>query len=417
MKKITVLLIVAAFTANAQLPEPKNVLFLLYNGVEIMDFTGPMEVLSQSGYNVYTVADRDTVLSNGILKVIPDYNFLKDKSYPDPDIVAVFGGMAHMEYENEVFQDFLEDVTENTSLNFSVCDGAFFLGSVGLLDNKYSTTYHWLISELQNDFPKTQVLEDVKYVDNGRLITSAGVSAGIDASFYMVSKLKGNDFAKLIASRIEYDHWKPGTGKIIETEEIKRIKEEGFIQFRKENKSVPLFKGEISNLGEFFLSINSYEEAEACFRFIIENYDENEMDYSNLSNALKKQNKQAPPTKEEFLHLVQVLGAKKVVKTYEDYAEKFPKWQILSSSDLIYLAYYEYQNKGRFEEALDMYSLNYLMFPQHHFSVSYQAECYYLMNDYKSALKFFRKAETLIEHEGTLEFIRGRISDIESKPD
>ncbi|MDX1940142.1 MAG: DJ-1/PfpI family protein [Saprospiraceae bacterium] len=414
MKKITLpfLLLLLCSSIKAQLPEPKNILFFLYDGIEILDFTGPMEVLSAAGYNIYTVADKDTIVSRRILKIIPDYNFTKTSDFPKPDIVAVFGGMAHMVYENEHYKEFLRNVTSQSYLDFSVCDGAFFLGSIGLLDGKTSTTFHWLISELQKDFPKTTAIPDVKYVDNGRLITSAGVSAGIDAAFYLVSKLKGEAFALQVAELIEYDHWKPGTGKIIEDETTQAIKQQGCQAFAKANNNIPLFKGEISNLGKYFLEQQQYVEAEACFRLVLNNYKPNSLDYSNLSLTLKGQNKPAPPTKKEFLQKIyeDIIVANVV---YQDIKTEFPDWQLLDRDDLLYIGYYDFQNHQKYDVALAIYQLNYNMFPDYHECRSYIAEVQLLKGEKQNAIQTYKDTLPLIKNEGTLQWIKNRISELE----
>ena len=77
-----------------------------------------------------------------------------------------------------------------------------------------ATTYHTQIKELQRALPKTKVLPNVRFVDNGNVITTAGISAGIDGALHFVSKIKGADFAKQVAEDIEYDNWKPNNGLI-----------------------------------------------------------------------------------------------------------------------------------------------------------------------------------------------------------
>ena len=414
-KAITIILSVLCFgIAKAQLPEPKNILFFLYDGIEILDFTGPMEVLSAAGYNIYTVADKDTIVSRRILKIIPDYNFTKTSDFPKPDIVAVFGGMAHMVYENESYQEFLRNVTSQSQVNFSVCDGAFLLGSIGLLDGKTSTTFHWLISELQKDFPKTTVIPHVKYVDNGKLITSAGVSAGIDAAFYLVSKLKGDAFALQIAEQIEYDHWKPGTGKIITDEITQAIKKQGIQVFIKSNNNnIPLFKGEISNLGSYFLKQQQYTEAEACFRFVLDHYKPIALDYSNLALALKNQNKPAPPTKKEFLQTIYAQGAEVAKMIFKDTKDRFPQWQLLNRDDLLYAGYYDFQNHKKYDAALAIYRLNYIMFPDYHECRSYIAETHVLKGEKTNAIQTYKDALLLVKEEETIKWISNRILELE----
>ena len=396
----------------AQMPEPKNILFFLYNGVEILDFSGPMEVLAAAGYKVYTVADKDTIVSRGILKVLPDYNFKKTSDYPKPDIVVVFGGSAHMQWGNESHQQFLRNVTANSVLDFSVCDGAFYFGGIGLLDGKTSTTYHWLVSELQKRFPKTTVLPGVRYVDNGDLITTAGVSAGIDGAFYLVSKLKGEAYADFVAKRIEYEHWKPGSGKIVESDILLKIKQEGFVAIAKGGQEIPLHRGEIANLGRWFMAEKRFVEASACFEFLIKKYQANHLDYSDLAAAMKEQGKPAPPTKEAFLSLIDEQGGKAAQAVFEQTKKQYPDWQFLDPDALLFVGYYKYQNVGKFDEALAIFELNYAMFPDYHYSLAYQAEVYVLKKDKANALRLFRQVQKLMPEEN---YFKARIKEIEKE--
>ena len=101
---------------------------------------------------------------------------------------------------------------------FSVCTGVFILGKAGLLDGLTVTTFHESIESLRKALPKTEVLANVRFVDNGRVITSAGISAGIDGALHLVEKLRGRHEAIRIAAHMEYDHWVPEQGLILEQE-------------------------------------------------------------------------------------------------------------------------------------------------------------------------------------------------------
>jgi transcriptional regulator GlxA family with amidase domain len=89
------------------------------------------------------------------------------------------------------------------------------MGKAGILDNLTATTYHSQIEELQKALPNTKVLPNVRFVDNGNVISTAGISAGIDGALHFVSKIKGEEFAKNVAELIEYDKWIPEQGLII----------------------------------------------------------------------------------------------------------------------------------------------------------------------------------------------------------
>ena len=89
------------------------------------------------------------------------------------------------------------------------------MGRAGILDGLTATTFHSSIDGLRKALPSTKVLSNVRFVDNGRVITTAGISAGIDGALHLVTKLKGEDLAKQTASYMEYDKWVPGQGLIL----------------------------------------------------------------------------------------------------------------------------------------------------------------------------------------------------------
>ncbi|WP_177192300.1 DJ-1/PfpI family protein [Chitinophaga arvensicola] len=190
-----------------------TICFYLYDGVEILDFAGPMEVFSYAGFKVFTVSKKKApLLSQGILKVIPDYSIA---DAPPADIFAVFGGDDEVAANDPEVIRWIQSRDKATSSYFSVCTGAFILGKAGLLDHLTVTTFHKSIANLQKAVPSAKVLEKVRYVDNGRVITTAGISAGIDGALHLVSKLKGPAAAAMVAQHMEYDKYVPEQGMVI----------------------------------------------------------------------------------------------------------------------------------------------------------------------------------------------------------
>ena len=185
--------------------------FYLQDGVEVLDFAGPMEVFVYAGFEVFTVSKtKKPIIAQGVLKVIPEYDI---KDAPQADIVAFFGGNAGNAADDPEVIAWVK--SRKASYYFSVCTGAFIMGKAGLLDNHTATTFHSSINQLRADFPKTKVLSDVRFVDNGNVITTAGISAGIDGALHLVSKLKGVEIAKNTAQYMEYDKWVPNEGLIV----------------------------------------------------------------------------------------------------------------------------------------------------------------------------------------------------------
>lgn len=193
----------------------KTIAFYLQEGVEVLDFAGPLEVFAYAGYEVFTVSKtKAPILSQGILKVVPDYSIT---DAPKSDILAFFGGNADNAYRDKKVIDWVKAQT-GVEYYFSVCTGAFVLAEAGILNGNSATTFHTALDDLEKRYPKVKVRRDVRFVDNGTVITTAGVSAGIDGALHMVAKLQGLEKAKEVAYYMEYDKWRPGEGLILTKE-------------------------------------------------------------------------------------------------------------------------------------------------------------------------------------------------------
>jgi transcriptional regulator GlxA family with amidase domain len=189
-----------------------KVLFYLQDGVEVLDFAGPMEVFSYAGFDVAVVSKtKDPIRSQGILKIIPDYSIA---DAPHADILAFFGGNAGNAFNDPSVIQWLKS-EQTPQYYFSVCTGAFILGKAGFLDHLTVTTFHESIEGLKQAVPQAKVLSNVRFVDNGTVITTAGISAGIDGALHLVAKVRGEEVAEQIAKYMEYDKWVPGQGLVI----------------------------------------------------------------------------------------------------------------------------------------------------------------------------------------------------------
>src|SRR6185312_3977758 len=196
-----------------------KVLFYLQDGVEVLDFAGPMEVFSAAGFDVKTVSKtKGPITSQGILKIIPDYT-IDDAPYAD--IIVFFGGNSGNAANSPAVIKWLKNVSP-PQYYMSVCTGAFVLGKAGLLDHLTVTTFHDSIDRLQAAVPLAKVLANVRFVDNGRIITTAGVSAGIDGALHVVEKLLGSKAAQEVVKYMEYDKWVPGQGLVIDKKQQSR---------------------------------------------------------------------------------------------------------------------------------------------------------------------------------------------------
>ncbi|MDQ0225813.1 DJ-1/PfpI family protein [Metabacillus niabensis] len=189
----------------------RNVAILIFENVEILDFTGPYEVFitaSNRGkdFNVYTVAEKQQpIIALGNLSINPAFSF---ENCPTPDIVIIPGGWGtRKEMKNESILNWIKQVSIDAELVLSVCTGALILAKTNLIDGLKLTTNRLALNELKEVAPKSAELLDARYVDNGKFIFSAGVSAGIDMSLYVVERLLGEERAIQTANLMEYD-WK-----------------------------------------------------------------------------------------------------------------------------------------------------------------------------------------------------------------
>ena len=192
----------------------RNVAILIFDEVEVLDFCGPFEVFSIAGrragldpFNVYTVSEKgETVSARGGLRVIPKYSV---DNAPRPDIVLVPGGYGtRKEMHNERLIGWIRECAPAAELVLSVCTGALLLARAGLLEGLEATTHWAAIDLLRETAPGTSVLENVRFVDNGDIVTSAGVAAGIDMALHVVARLMGAELAIEAARYMEYD-WRP----------------------------------------------------------------------------------------------------------------------------------------------------------------------------------------------------------------
>jgi putative intracellular protease/amidase/YHS domain-containing protein len=182
----------------------RKVAILLYEGVELLDFAGPGEVFAAGGgeFEVYTVAASvEPVTSQGFVRVTPEHGFA---SAPPPDVLVVPGGNARAVLDDEASMAWIRAAAADAELVLSVCNGALILARAGLLDGGRATTHHGSLDALASMAPETEVLRDRRWVDNGKVITSAGVSAGIDAALHAVARLIGPATATGIARYMEY---------------------------------------------------------------------------------------------------------------------------------------------------------------------------------------------------------------------
>ncbi len=188
-----------------------NIGIYIYDEAEVLDFSGPFEVFSTASrflqpseqFNVFLVSETGkTVTARGGYSVNPKYSF---HDHPPMDVLIVVGGVHTEEMKKIKVLDWIESEAKKAKLVASVCTGAFLLAKAGILFD-HNVTTHWEdIPDLRNSYPRLLVQEFKRWVDEGNIVTSGGISAGIDMSLHLVSKLHSQDLAEKTAKRLEFD--------------------------------------------------------------------------------------------------------------------------------------------------------------------------------------------------------------------
>jgi transcriptional regulator GlxA family with amidase domain/YHS domain-containing protein len=197
---------------------PVKVAVLVYPGVELLDFSGPTEVFSNvAGAQVYLVSTgkKSLATKDNTVHLTADYTLA---TAPLPDILVVPG--APQEVVTGVYGDpaalaWVQKADQSTQLTMSVCTGAFILSKAGLTRHKRITTHWGAVDSLQRFDPQATVLKDQRFVEDGKLLTTAGVSAGIDGALRVVEELRGPDEARSVARIMQYDKWQPKQGVVL----------------------------------------------------------------------------------------------------------------------------------------------------------------------------------------------------------
>ncbi len=185
---------------------------MLYGDAEELDWAGPYEVFGMAALgqdmDVFTVAEslEPVRCANG-LRVLPDHSF---DSAPSLDVLLVPGGQgSRSEMKNPALLEWLAKVSTDCSWVTSVCTGAAILCAAGLAKNRRVTTHWGYIAQLREDAHDWEVVEDIRYVRDGNLVTAAGVSAGIDMSLWLVGQLFDPQHARNTQRMMEYDPMPP----------------------------------------------------------------------------------------------------------------------------------------------------------------------------------------------------------------
>jgi len=196
----------------------RNTAILIFDEVEVLDFAGPFEAFSvtdelaeKSLFKVYTVAETPgTIRTNNGLKIVPEHTF---ESAPAPDVLVIPGGFGTRALLSKPsVLEWIRVRAKRAEIVASVCTGSLVLAKAGLL-NGLPVTTHYLRHDLLRELaPSATVHEDKRFLDNGHIATSAGISAGIDLCLHLVARLHGVAVATETARYMEY-HWRNDGGR------------------------------------------------------------------------------------------------------------------------------------------------------------------------------------------------------------
>ena len=188
-----------------------NIGIYIYDNAEVLDFSGPFEVFSTASrladsneaFEVFFIAEQKApVIARGGFSVNPHYDL---SNHPDIDLLIVVGGLHSQELNKSNVIHWVARTAEKAKVVASVCTGAFILAEAGLLAGCKVTTHWEDIDALRKTYPDLTVIEAQRWVDEGKLITSGGISAGIDMSLHLVSRFLGPELAERTARQMAYE--------------------------------------------------------------------------------------------------------------------------------------------------------------------------------------------------------------------
>ncbi len=189
-----------------------NAGFLIIDGVYNSELMAPYDIFqhtifhTEGGINVFTIGKtKDTVTTFEGLRILPDYGFGDD--FPEIDILVVPSAEHNMDtdLQDQELISFVRSVGNNAAYQLSLCDGAFILAKAGLAEGKVSTTFPSDIGRYRETFPNLDVRENLSFVHDGTLMTSAGGAKSYDVALYLVHHLYGDQVAKNVGKGLVID--------------------------------------------------------------------------------------------------------------------------------------------------------------------------------------------------------------------
>ena len=200
------------------MPDTSTITLLAFDNMEALDFAGPYEVFTTAArvaaglttnsqkvtprFQVATVSlDGAVVTARAGLRVLPDGALDRVKH---TDVLVIPGGVVNAVMACPITRGWIKGLHAITIITASVCTGAFVLAAAGVITDHEVTTHWEDLDDLQQQFPSLFVTRDVRWVDQRRIVTSAGISAGMDMSLHLVARLAGPELAERTARQMDY---------------------------------------------------------------------------------------------------------------------------------------------------------------------------------------------------------------------
>ncbi|WP_185967810.1 DJ-1/PfpI family protein [Formosa sediminum] len=192
----------------------QSIAILIYQNVVLQDLSGPVEVFSKAKkltkgkYEVFTVALDTSIINteNNMIKLKPDYTI---NNMPDADYLIIPGAsmpVINSLVDNNTFTDFIKKWNDNKNKKIvTICTGSYLLANTGALNNKKATTHYFVADDFSKQYPKIELIKNVRFVDSEKFITSSGITSGIDTALYIVSKHSGEKIKQMISRALQYE--------------------------------------------------------------------------------------------------------------------------------------------------------------------------------------------------------------------
>lgn len=196
---------------------PINIAVIIYDGVELIDMNGPIDVflhvnsIQKGRYHIYTVAGNTQPVKSegGVVTIIPTYDF---HNCPEPDVLIV-PGVLDSELSSTTADaasiSFIKEVLLKDRIVLSVCVGLYNIAATGMINGKCVTTHYLAINSFHLQHKEIKIIKNQRFVPDGKLVSTGGITSGIDGALHLVETFDGKTIADQIADLLVYNRSAP----------------------------------------------------------------------------------------------------------------------------------------------------------------------------------------------------------------